>query len=188
MSSGGDLAYTGPAHAPRAQVTNRVEEFNILSTYAYSTSAATETFNSDITSLNPTDFADFSAVFNEYRVLSTTVKYVPGVENGNPSFGGTPIWLPHEVYRFRGLTSTPSTSTARRAVDSLDLHPINQSWTKTVKAIGTGELDWYTSGNSPPAANLFGVQVVSPSTDGSGGPYQIATFLQSFLVEFRQRL
>jgi hypothetical protein len=187
----GDIAYEGAAVPAITRSQARVERqlFTVLANSNLQTTVQASTFSSDVATVNPVGLGNFTASYQEYRVLAMTIEHIPGMVNASvDDINSNTIdqSLPDLWYIERGNSTTPTQTLWSRAVESQRAVSLNSRFKMSVKARGADELAWVPTTATLPTANEMQINLVREAIVTASSSI-IGFFQQTWLVEFRNR-
>jgi len=179
--SASTLKYSGPAR-PLAVIEQTQLVTKLMSLSFVISSNGSGVINNTFGLQNPSSFsnwADMAGVYDEYRVLSATIKYVPS--NGYNKVVATQTCLtPLFVVLDRDSVTTLATTTAALAYDSVEMFDLERPFTYSkYKMNGAREATFITTA-AP--ANLGAYCFWANNLTAS---LQYGTVLMQMLVQFR---
>jgi hypothetical protein len=168
------ISYNGPIHLPGTL--SSVKPIKINSTYytACTTSAGgvvDVVFGNSPAVLN--EWSTWQGLYHEYRVLGMELKYIPIKNVANWAYGfGTSVLD-------RENSSALGSTTAATNHESMIVHQMYNSWSRTAKMSGTDESVWLDVAS--PAAKFY----IKLYSSGNSTIQTIGGFFLEFLLEFR---
>lgn len=184
IKRGSRAAYTGPLFMNGRREQAAIYTFPLTATAIISSSSGIiNTVAGSALNLY-TAYANLTAMFSEYRIVSTVYEWVPIYENTTSSdytgTGGLNVLL---GVIDRADVTTALTAYTEASYESAKLRSVNQKQRWTVRMTGTEDSDWIktsvVSGNDSWALKLYATNLVTASRLG-------ALWTRS-LVQFRGR-
>lgn len=138
----------------------------------YANSAAVRTYGAD--------FADWAALYREYRVRSLRLEYHPNAVN---AIAANPV-LFTPCYTVVDRLDASSVASAGNIISntSLTIFALDQKWARSTKANSTGEANFVAASSDP--TNYFVVKTFATGLTNAG---LYGVFLVRWIVEFRTR-
>jgi len=182
------IVYTGPIIKPAEAVAQDLKVVTLFEDVAITSSAGgvvANVFTSDPTSGSPSGWANWLALYREYRVLAIEVEYCPPLFGSAPTAAGVPQEAISPLYEVedRGLATPLASFSAAAAYASLRMHPFDERWRRQVRMSSTLEAQFGLTSASP--ASVYYVKWYG-APGGNAVTYGRARV--AYVIQFKNRI
>jgi len=186
-------AYRGPIHVHRRDDGILSANLSIRQELPLTTVAGTATFNTVFTAavvLTATDWTNYRALYQEFRVLGMEMKFLPKFRsNWNEStaiLAGTYV-SPLYLAPYHGDATALASEDAAVNHQMHKCNPVNEGMTNSVRMKETDEAQWFSTTSG--TCGIFGIKTfLTVSAAVAAATISFGSFHTTFAVEFRGRV
>jgi len=181
------LAYWGPVRPPGTNAVIRTVTANLVTAANFNsdnTGKLAGVLQADATRMN--DWTAYSNLYQEFRVLAFSVRYVPGAVVNTVNGTNQAVTAPIVYYPVRdGVYAALTSYTLAFDQEGSTAGHTARAWSRVIRMNGAGEATWFNTATYSTLPGVWGG--IGYYAEGLLGNAYIGTFFQDVLVQFRAR-